>query len=63
MARSLGAYAVVAVMVALVMALVACGSRERVVIKEVEVPGETVVVQRGKWSRRYRLRWWSRRKW
>ena len=73
MARSLGAYAVVAVIVALVMALVAC-SREVVkeiqvpqvvtetvikevpvevvvekeveVVKEVQVPGETVVVER-----------------
>ena len=58
MVRTLGAYVAVAVMVALVMALAACGSREvikevpvevvveREVVKEVMVPGETVVVEK-----------------
>ena len=58
MVRRLGVYGAVAAMVALVMALAACGSREvikevpvevvveREVIREVQVPGKTVVVEK-----------------
>ena len=57
MVRTLGAYVAVAVMVALVMALVACSREvikevpvevvvEREVVKEVTIPGETVVVEK-----------------